>query len=232
MRTSIPLILSFIIGIFMMGEFFVPHWAYQEVKTNILEWGTIVAAAAFGLGLVNLIQVHLPKVLERQKEWGYNFTLLLSMTIMLLAGLIEGPTRLDDGHVYKWLYDYIFITLNATMFSLLAFYIASAAFRAFRARNLDASVLLLSACVVMLARVPIGEFIGSGISNNLALLPGIGDGLREILPEDFLIRFMNWIMDGPNVAARRAIFVGAALGAVATGLRVILGIERSHLGGD
>jgi len=229
-RTTLPLFLSLVIGIFMLGEFFIPHWAYQEVKTHILEYGTIVAAAAFGLGLVNLIQVHLPKVLNREKEWGYNAVLLVSLFVMLAAGLIEGPNRLDPGHLYQWLYDYFMIPLNATMFSLLAFYIASAAFRAFRARNLDASVLLLSACVVMLARVPVGEFIGSGISNTLASV--LGTWVQTYLPENFLIQFMNWIMDGPNVAARRAIFVGAALGAVATGLRVILGIERSHLGGD
>ena len=230
MRTTLPLLLSFLVGIFMLGEFFVPHWAYQEVKTHLLEYGTIVAAAAFGLGLVNLIQVHLPKVLNREKEWGYNAVLLISLIIMLAAGLIGGPNRLESGQVYQWIYDYFLIPLNATMFSLLAFYIASAAFRAFRARNLDASVLLISACIVMLARVPVGEFIGSGISNGLASI--FGPWLQTYLPENWLIYFMNWIMDGPNVAARRAIFVGAALGAVATGLRVILGIERSHLGGD
>ena len=72
-------------------------------------------------------------------------------------------------------------------------------------------MLLTAAILVMIARVPIGESI-----------PIVGD---------YLTPFMNWIMDVPNTAARRAIFIGAALGAVATGLRVILGLERSHLGG-
>ena len=98
------------------------------------------------------------------------------------------------------------------MFALLAFYIASAAFRAFRARNAEATVLLVAACIVMVARVPMGEN-----------LPLVGEKLPQ---------FMNWIMDVPNIAARRSIFIGAALGAVATGLRVILGVERSHLGAD
>jgi len=88
---------------------------------------------------------------------------------------------------------------------------SSAAFRAFRARNLEATVLLSAAILVMIARVPMGESI-----------PVLGD---------YLPRLMNWIMDIPNTAARRAIFIGAALGAIATGLRVILGMERSHLGG-
>ncbi len=208
MRTTVPLVIGFVVGVFMVGEFFIPHWRYQEIKTLLLEFGLVLAGAAFLLGLINLTQVNLPKVLRREEDWGYKALMLVSMALTVFFGLFEGLGRNDDGMVYKWIFDYLLVPLNATMFALLAFYIASAAFRAFRARNLDATVLLLAACVVMLARVPIGEQI-------------------PYLPE-----FMAWIMDVPNVAARRAIFIGAALGAVATGLRIILGIERSHLGGD
>ena len=72
--------------------------------------------------------------------------------------------------------------------------------------------MLVAAALVMLAAVPIG-----------ASIPGVGE---------YLVAFKNWIMSVPNNAARRAIFIGAALGAIATGLRVILGLERTHLGGD
>ena len=44
--------------------------------------------------------------------------------------------------------------------------------------------------------------------------------------------YIDWILDIPNNAGRRAIMMGAAIGAIATGLRVILGLERSHLGAD
>jgi hypothetical protein len=113
---------------------------------------------------------------------------------------------------FKWIYDRVLTPLTATMFALLAFFIASAAFRAFRARNLEATILLVSACIVMLAQVPVGE-----------QLPFIGE---------YLAQFKNWILNTPNAAAQRAIYIGAALGAISTGLRIVLGIERSHLGGD
>ena len=212
MRTTIPLILTFLVGVFMLGEFFIPHWKYQELKVLILEFGTVIASAAFLLGVINLTQVNLPKVMERQQDWFYKFIMLASMVAMMAFGFINGADRMKDGFAYKWLFDFLFMPLNKTMFALLAFYIASAAFRAFRARNTEATVLLVAACVVMLAQVPIGE-----------QLPFIGE---------YLAQFKNWLMDVPNVAARRAIFVGAALGAVSTGIRIILGIERSHLGGD
>jgi hypothetical protein len=114
-----------------------------------------------------------------------------------------------DGRVFKWLYDYVFDPCNSTMFALLAFFIASAAFRAFRARNVEAALLLGAAILVMLGRVPIGRLVSESF-------PYIAD----------------WLVDVPNNAGRRAIMMGAALGAVATGLRVILGLERSHLGSD
>jgi hypothetical protein len=96
-----------------------------------------------------------------------------------------------------------------TMFALLAFYIASAAFRAFRVRRTEAALLAGTAVIVMLGRVPVGA----------ALWPG--------LPE-----VTDWIMNAPQLAAKRAILIGAALGAVSTGLKVILGLERNFLGRD
>jgi hypothetical protein len=212
MRTTIPLIFTFLVGTFMLGEFFIPHWYYQHLKTQILEFGTIIAGTAFFLGVINLAQVNVPRILERKEDWHNKLVMLLAMLVVMFFGFAEGQERMTTGMTYKWLFDFILVPLSATMFSLLAFYISSAAFRAFRARNAEATVLLLAACLVMLARVPIGEQI-----------PFIGDELRQ---------FHKWLLDVPNVAARRAIFVGAALGAITTGIRIILGIERSHLGGD
>jgi hypothetical protein len=113
-----------------------------------------------------------------------------------------------EGRFRTWVYDHVFSPCNATMFALLAFFIASAAFRAFRARNTEAALLLGAAILVLLGRAPIGSLI------------------HENLPY-----ITNWIIDVPNNAGRRAIIMGAALGAIVTGLRVLLGMERQHVGG-
>lgn len=212
MRRTVPLVLTFVVGLIMIGEFFIPHWAYREMTGELLVWGLILAAAAYLLGLLNLVQINLPKVLKREPDWGYKAVMLVSVAVTLVIGFVGAEARYDAGTSYKWVYDFVLTPLNATMFSLLAFYIASAAFRAFRARNLEATLLLGAAVLVMIGRVPFGEG-----------LPIIGE---------FMPRVVNWIMDVPNTAARRAIFIGSALGAIATALRVILGIERSHLGSD
>ena len=107
------------------------------------------------------------------------------------------------------------IPMQATMFSLLAFYISSAAYRSFRAPSLEATLLLLTAVVVMIGRIPLSETI------------------RTAAPWTEWIDFQvwnQWILDIPNMATKRAIRFGVGMGMVATSLKIIFGIERSWLG--
>ncbi|MCK4574486.1 MAG: hypothetical protein KAU36_08945, partial [candidate division Zixibacteria bacterium] len=96
--------------------------------------------------------------------------------------------------------------MQSTVFALLAFFVASASFRGFRARSLPAAILLISAVLLLLSRSNIG----------LDFLPGVAD----------------WIRGYPSMAARRAILIGIGLGSLTTSLRVIIGIERTWLGGE
>jgi hypothetical protein len=100
----------------------------------------------------------------------------------------------------------------ATMFAMLAFYIASAAYRAFRARNPEATLLLITATLVMLWRIPMGE----------AFLRLFSDSLPNYIN--------TFVMNGANLAVQRGILIGAALGAASMSLRIMLGIERTYMG--
>ena len=55
-----------------------------------------------------------------------------------------GETQ-GSGSMFWWFYEYAFKPLTSTMFAMLAFYVASAAFRAFRAKNFEAILLLSTA---------------------------------------------------------------------------------------
>lgn len=112
------------------------------------------------------------------------------------------------SYMFRQFFNYIMIPIQATMFSLLAFFIASAAYRAFRARSLLATVLLLAALVLMGRLVPMGPVT------------------------TFLNDLSSWILLTPNLAAKRAILIGVGLGMVATAFKVVLGIERNYLGRD
>jgi hypothetical protein len=301
-KKTLPVALGMLVGCYAVIEYFVPNPAVRSFSASLFEWGGIVAAAAYVIGALNLVQVTWPKIRRREPDWQYKVVLLGSAAIMLAVGLPFGAmlghrdagslanvgsdataaargaaiVRLDapddvgftidgaqttaqatpqldvrpgdlvvhagkrvvgydafdvrtqiaagdvvaitadpamewgsTGRFRTWIYDHVFAPCNATMFALLAFFVASAAFRAFRARNVESALLLGSAIIILLARAPIGRAISTR-------LPALA----------------QWILDVPSNGSRRAIIMGAAVGAIATGLRVILGIERSHLGGD
>ena len=126
---------------------------------------------------------------------------------LLHAGFIH-PEHINPGSPFDVVFQNIQVPIEATMFSLLAFYIASAAFRAFRARTLEATLLLAAATIVMLGRVPIGDIIHEGVP-----------------------AATQWILNVPNLAAKRGIMIGVGLGMMATALKIILGIERAWMGG-
>lgn len=229
MRREIPLFLTIFFGCIMVIGFFVPHPFVNEIRGRAEGWTIIVAAAAVVLGVANVARIHMHKIGRRDQDYRYSYPLLIGLFVMILLGVVPkvlitslgfpaGGT--DEGSPFDWLYNNTYVPMQGTMFALLAFYIASAAFRAFRIRTIEAGLLAVTAIFVMIGRVPIGTAISEQFNSILHLQ-------LWTLPE-----IQEWIMNVPNNAAKRAILIGAALGAIATSLKIILGIERSAIGGD
>ncbi len=124
------------------------------------------------------------------------------------------------GTPFWWMYEYIMQPLMATVFALLAFYVASAAFRAFRVKNVEASLLLGTAFIILLGRTFAGVWLTSWIDP-----AGPFSGFR-------IENMTVWIMSVINTAGNRAIFIGIALGIISTSVKVLLGVDRSYLGSD
>jgi hypothetical protein len=214
-KRDVPLFLAAVAGIFMILSFFVPHQAVSVPSHFLQASAMIIMAFGSVLGGANVLRVNLDVIARRQPGWAYKLVLVLSLGATVAIGAIEGPEFLEPGRRSRWIYDVVYSPLSATLFALLAFFLASAAFRAFRVRTVEAGLMAAAALIVMVGRVPVGE------------------ALTAFLPEPLrLPAIQEWVMDVPQNAARRAILIGAALGVMAAGLRVILGIERSYLGGE
>lgn len=217
MRREIPLLITGIVGAIYVITFFIP--ALQFVETVVTDWLLIIAAFAIWLGALNLLKINLDKLYRGRSDRFYALLVVISFLVMAVAGFAPlvrgGRDYMSSGSAFDWLFGAFYVPLNATMFALLAFFVASASYRAFRARNKEATLLLLAAFFVMLGRVPVGDI------------------LTAWLPEGW--RMSAWadvIMNYPQLAGQRAIMIGIALGIVSTSLRLILGIERSYLGGE
>jgi hypothetical protein len=214
MKRELPLLMTAVIGIFMILSFFVPHHLVGVPADYLQQCAVIVVAFGYVLGGANALRVNLEGIARRQPDWPYKLVLVISLIATVAIGLVDGRRWQEANTASMFLYNQLYSPMQATMFSLLAFFIASAAFRAFRIRTVEAGLLAAAALIVMLGRVP------------------VGDALTSWLPESIrMSAFQEWIMNVPQNAAKRAILMGAAMGVMATGLRVILGIERSYLGG-
>lgn len=214
MKRELPLLLTAIIGLFMIVSFFVPHHLVSVPADYLQQCAVIVVAFGYVLGGANALQANLDAIARRQQDWPYKIVLVVALVATVVIGIAEGRRWQESSSISMFLYNRIYSPMSATMFALLAFYIASAAFRAFRIRTFEAGLLAVAALIVMLGRVPVGDIMTSWLPEPLRL------GAMQ-----------DWIMNVPQNAAKRAILIGAAMGVMATGLRVILGIERSYLGG-
>ncbi|HUV31104.1 MAG TPA: hypothetical protein VMY05_08470 [Acidobacteriota bacterium] len=173
-------------------------WYFVFIATVLLTIGMIIQATVsrsqkgLFLGLAGLFLVVSLVIAIFDRSWQFYF--------YTAEGL--------RNFMFRAFFDFVMMPIMATVFSLLAFFIASAAYRAFRARNLLASLLLAAALIVMLRFNPY-------------LTPIFGD---------YAAKTSNWLMNVPNLAAQRAIVIGVGLGIVSTALKVILGIERGYMG--
>ncbi len=202
MKRTLPFAFSVVTGFLILSAFFVRP--LQNLQQTLLLWYTIVSAFALVVGLLNLVGTHL-KNLQRGRNVAYSLILLLGFFGTLAIG-VWSFRQGDPFGPYSslmWVYGYILAPLQSTMFSLLAFFLASAAFRAFRIRNMEALLLLLAAVLVMLGRIPVSEKAFAGVT--------------------------EWIMSIPNLAAQRGIQIGVALGAIGMAFRILFGLERPYL---
>ena len=214
MKRQVPLALCFLFGIAMIFTQFSPHSFSQRLYREVITWSLIISPFALVLAVVTLIQTHITRVRRRTEHWQYSLVVFAGMAVMVLVGVPFGP----QNSIVEWLYNNVQVPMDATMFSLLAFFIASAAYRAFRARTFEATLLLITALIVMMGNVPVGDLIWNSV---LSWMP-MEDGASKV---------RQWILDIPNLASRRGIILGVSLGVISQSIRIILGIERSYLGG-
>ena len=219
-RRQLPIIIAFAFGVGLWAQYYIPtNLSRQALETFTTSWAIILAGAALILGILSAIHHHWSKISLKKPGWAYSAITLCTFAIVAFVGMfpIQYPgfsgVTIDDESFFDWIFQNMFVPLDATMFSLLAFFIASAAFRAFRARSFEATALLIAGCIVMIGRVPFGELIGS---------PNTDTVMGSIT---------SWILLNPSNAAYRGIMFGVILSQVAISLRIIFGIERTYMGG-
>lgn len=197
---------------------------FAYLDENFSVWFNILAVFAFILGAGSLLHTHVTKLIARRDGWTYSVVTLVSFTFVLVIGLLKlgGPAGLTGDVAgpdtwLTWVFDWIYDPLKSTVYALLAFFVASAAYRAFRLTSVEAGVLLAAAFIILLGRTPLGVTLTSWLPDALHFLR--------------IDQLSLWLMKVPNTAGWRAVLIGIALGTVSMSLRLILGLERNIFAG-
>jgi hypothetical protein len=202
-KREVPVLISLVVGLILLGEFFLKIPAIATASGEIQNWGVIIAAFALALAAINLIRIHATRIARGGREAIHSTILVGGLAVTFISGVFLGTKSVSFDFIFQGIYT----PLAAAFYAMTAFHLASASYRAFRAKNAQAAALLVTGMLLMLGRAPIGEVMWNRF-------PAIAD----------------WIMGVINLAGSRGIIISTSVGVTGVGLRVLLGIDRSHLG--
>ncbi len=210
-----------------VSQFFV--WKFDDAVVTMSNLAQILTAMLLSLGIVSIFRVHVGRIRRRERDWFYSVVLLVAFFVMVIYGWLNWRVEQDVANkvlpaevaeesfyvkAFDFLFDGLLVNLDAAMFSLIAFFILSAAYRAFRVRNVEAGIMMGAAVVILMSFVPLGLALTSWLDPNTFAGNFRIDSLAD------------WLLDTINTPALRAIDLGLGLGILAMAIRIMLGLER------
>jgi type IV secretory pathway VirB2 component (pilin) len=204
-KTTGPIALGFICAlIVILGNFF-EFELLSNLAGDVKNFASIIAGFALFLGLVGIVRLHSNTVIKRGPQMPYSASLLIVLLLYLVVGLGFG----QQSSEFQWIYDTIYGPLTATTYALLAFWVCSAAYRAFKIKNLESGILVICGILVFFGVTPLSAVISS-------FFPAANTFISNVI----------------NVAGQRGLSIGIGIGILAFGFQIILGLERSWMGAD
>jgi len=191
----------------LAGYFFTLNLGGQpSILTNIrlvfLNWAIILAGFAIFVGILNLLQVHIKKIQQKQKSF-YSIILIVSLGITFLLAMIQ-PGKMET------IFTTVQLPVEASLMALLVVTLTYASIRLVRRRpNLLSIIFLVTALLILLGTAPL-PFLGN--------IPGLSDLVRPFIAQVLA------------AAGARGILLGVALGTLTTGLRILFGVDRPYGG--
>ena len=187
------------VGIVVLADFFFTHPVLDALGATFREWAILLTAFALLLGMINLLLVHGKRIVRRDEggSLGYSLIVLITATVVAVIGFLYGLPSSE----MTWIFDTFYAPLQSTLYALLAFFLASAAYRAMRAKSIETFWMVVAALVVFIGQTP----------------------LLNVLSEA-----KDWVLRVPAEAGIRGIMIGVALGTIATGLRLLIGLDRPY----
>jgi len=197
-------IIAVISGSLVLLGYFFPG-VFGNIQSILIGWAIILAAFALFLGIFNLAIVHWKKAKTTGPSSIYSLVLLISLFLTIIIVSLSGPT----GSFSLWIFNTFQVPVEISLLAVLAVVLVFSGARLLTRRPKWQTVLfLVIVLVVLLGSAPL--FL-----------------LGEVAP---LIALRGWLAQVPAVAGARGLLLGVALGTVATGLRILIGVDRPYGG--
>lgn len=200
-RQLIPVGIALGVGLVVLLGQFITNSTLDSIVGVLVLWGAVVGAFALLLGLANLGMFHAGRILKRDAQMPFSVLILVTAIVVFLLVLPSGGT----GAASQWVMRYLYQPLEASFLALLVFFIGTAIYRALRVRTWEMALFAISAVVVLVGSVP---FMGV---------------VSPLIPAA-----KEWVVNVPALAGVRGILLGVSLGIIATGLRLLTGIDRPY----
>ena len=188
----------------------------QDARLALLSIVSLLAAWAVVAGAINLVLVHAKKFLNQAPGWFYSLWVLLGFLVVITVNILAPFLGWGSGagnQANTWIFTSIVAVGGATLAGLVAFFLVFAAYKMLRTRRTPMTVVFVVAVVLaLIVLAPWPSFVP-----NPSLTAGAT--LRDLLTA---------IVHVPAVAGARGLLLGIALGAIATGVRVLMGMDRPY----
>lgn len=245
LRRPIIAVATFLGGLFFMASWLWPTtpesvkeprdftekiaFLLKDTTGVVGDFSNILSTFLLGLGIYSIISIHGKKILRRQRDWQFSLALFVSMLAMVIFGYgnwrdIENRTA--DVAILKpsiWntgrdvLFDGLLQQMDAAMFSVIAFFIISAAYRAFRIRSVESTIMLSTALIVMLSIMGYVVYTWDNAA---------GMALNGNLKLSEIAKFITSNLQVPGI---QAVGYGIGIATVAMAMRIWLSLDKGGL---
>ncbi|MCB9135350.1 MAG: hypothetical protein H6636_07980 [Anaerolineales bacterium] len=202
-------VVAVLTGVIVLFLYFLPlNFVGIDWRTVLLQWASTLGAVALLIGLLNLASVH-SKKLDNDGPFPFNSLVLVIAMVGTFGVVIAfGPA----SQAAMFILNYIQLPVETSLMAILAVTLIYASARVVRRKTDTFSLIFIGTVILMLllASPLVTDFV-----------PTVGAPLRTL---------RDWIANVPATAGARGILLGIALGTIATGLRILMGMDRPYGG--
>lgn len=204
-QAPVAVLLAVAAGVMMLFTYIFPLEGLRALILNIVMIG---AAAALVIGVFNLLSVHIKKIRSNQKPAG-SLLLVVALVVTFVVTLLQEYTNLYPDWLpgAQWLLTNIQLPVESALMGVLAITLVYAAARLITHRPNAFSVLFVATVLITLIA-----------STQFMLGSVVGEFIRNV------------VSHGLASGGARGILIGVALGTIATGLRILMGVDRPYGG--